>query len=249
MGKNEYSDLVLIANTLRNNVQVATMNGVVVRTFDCKYPCSVCVDGNTNNVFVSTWPIPREFGIPSDEQPHSVISVFSWNDSTVIREISDGKQWKTPVGVAFNDEHNQLFVCDDVNNRIHVFTPEGRPVHRFTFVSPHTGVSYSQCGQICVNTADDTTFMVCAFKQQIVAYKWDGKQETLLDTFMLKTGSVCGIASNPVDRGDTIAAVVTPNAFDEIPYLFTIKTRTTRTVFLACLLLQPLTPSLTRRDW
>ena len=191
MGKNDHSDLILIADQGNNRVQVVTMEGVFVHSFPCPKPHGVCVD-EKNNVFVSSWinahQVNEEFQIV----------VFSWQGTQPIRTIGTKgmrpAQLNRPEHLCFSDEHSQLSVCDSLNHRIQVFTPEGELIRAFgsqgqdilQFKEP-TGICLDKNGALLISDY---------YNHRIVAYKWDGKQEKLLGAFG-KKGQAQGEFNNP----------------------------------------------------
>ena len=127
MGKNEHSDLIIIADSRNHRVQVMTMEGVFVHSFSYPSPHGVCVDGK-NNVFVSSWINHRQPNIGSQ------IAVFSWQGHpirTIGRKGDQPAQLNKPEHLWLCDELDQLFVCDTLNYRIQVFSPEGHLIRAF----------------------------------------------------------------------------------------------------------------------
>ena len=230
MGKGEHSDLILVADSGTDLVHVMTMEGITVHSFRCTEPNGVCVDGNTNNVFVS---------YRVDREDHR-IAVFEWQGSEPIRTfqwgINESNEPDTlyePNHLWFSDELNQLFVCDSASHRIQVFTPQGDVIRAFGSYGKGN-LHFKYPFGICL-VRDGTLIISDRINHRIVAYKWDGKQEKFLGVFGKKGGGQGEIiypAGVCVDSKNRLFVADTQNNRVQV---FDTTSRHTRVAFLACL--------------
>lgn len=177
IGKNDYRDFVFVCDTNNYRIQIVSTKGVYIDEFYCSYPHGICVD-EKNNLYISSWS--HRFRQNEDFK----IYVIAWGTTAPYRTFGvKGDQpghLEAPEHLCFSDEHNQLFVCDSGNDRIQVFTPEGQFVRAFGSRGDGN-LQFHHPRGICIDK--NGTLLVSDYcNRRIVAYKWDGKQETFLGT-------------------------------------------------------------------
>ena len=112
------------------------------------------------------------------------IAVFSWQGQpirTIGKKGDQPAQLNCPEHLWLCDELDQLFVCDTVNHRIQVFSPEGHLIRAFGSKG-NGNLEFTYQMGICLDK--NGTLLVSDWNNhRIVAYKWNGKEEKFLDAF------------------------------------------------------------------
>lgn len=180
-GKNEHGNLILVTDMSNRRVHVFTLKGAIVHSFICPDdPYHVCVDGKTNDVYVSSWTSPIY------DAMERRIYVFSWGETRPTRVIG-AEGYKPgelgfPARLYFHDELGQLFVVDRNSPRLFVLTPDGHLIHTIDLSRSREDV---RLHGFCFDVTG-TFFAVgfCAFHAYgIDVYEWDGKKETFVRSF------------------------------------------------------------------
>ena len=133
MGKNEYKDHILFACPGENFVGIVTMDGRFVRNIHCYHPRSVCVDGATNNIYISASSTPLKL------RPRRRLDVFQTDLQDVVHVYSWEGELQMTIDalpnvarhdgyfreIAFCDKQRLLLLSDPFTEHMFACTPDG----------------------------------------------------------------------------------------------------------------------------